>query len=127
MFCPKCGAEYRPDATECVDCRVALVQQPVANSPPPAGDPMLELVTVFESGNPALIALARSLLDSAEIEFATRGDALQDLFGWGRFPGGMNLLAGPVAFQVRAEDAEEAGALLRDLQRGEQSDADLGE
>lgn len=127
MFCPKCGAEYRPDATECVDCSVPLVQQKPVVISPPAGDPMVELVTVFESGNPALIALARSLLDSAEIEFVTSGDALQDLFGWGRFPGGMNLLAGPVVFQVRAEDAEEATALLRDLQRDEQGDAELGE
>jgi len=121
MFCPKCGAEYTTDATECVDCLVPLVQQPVARKPPP-GDPGVELVTVFESANPALIALAKSLLDSAEIEFATKGDAVQDLFGWGRFPGGVNLLTGPVAFMVRAEDAKEAGSLLTDLQQPEQGE-----
>jgi hypothetical protein len=25
MWCPSCGSEYRPGATQCVDCRVALV------------------------------------------------------------------------------------------------------
>ena len=48
---------------------------------------MGELVTVFETGDPALVALAKSLLDSAGIDFATKGDAIQDLFGLGRFPG----------------------------------------
>ena len=121
MFCPKCGAEYLPEATECVDCMVPLVQQSAEKKPSP-GDPDVEVETVFESANPALIALARSLLDSAGIEFSTKGDMLQDLFGWGRFPGGVNLLTGPVTFLVRAEDAREARSILEDLQReqGEQ-------
>jgi hypothetical protein len=30
VWCPSCGAEYRPDVTQCPDCRVALVpDQPV--------------------------------------------------------------------------------------------------
>ena len=76
---------------------------------------MGDFVTVFESGNPALIALAKSLLDSAGIEFSAKGDALQDLLGLGRFPGGTNLLTGPVVFQVGPADAEKAESLLRDL------------
>jgi hypothetical protein len=32
MWCPKCGAEYRPGFTTCADCRVPLVDDP----PPPA-------------------------------------------------------------------------------------------
>ena len=80
---------------------------------------MDDLVTVFETGDPGLIALAKSLLDSAGIEFATKGDALQDVIGLGRFPGGSNLVAGPVVFQVGPDDAREARSLLRDLQRDE--------
>jgi len=104
---------------------VPLVQQSAEKKPSP-GDPDVELATVFESANPALIALARSLLDSAGIEFSTRGDMLQDLFGWGRFPGGVNLLTGPVTFLVRAEDAREARSILEDLQReqGEQPESE---
>ncbi len=74
-----------------------------------------DLVAVFETGDPGLVALAKSLLDSAGIDFATRGDALQDLFGVGRFPGRTNLVTGPVVFQVRLNDAEKARSILRDL------------
>jgi hypothetical protein len=28
MWCPKCGAEYRPGFTACADCRLPLVDQP---------------------------------------------------------------------------------------------------
>ena len=77
---------------------------------------MSELVTVFETGDPTLVALARSILDSAQIEFVAKGDGLQDLFGLGRFPGGTNLVTGPVGFQVQPDDAEKAKSLLSDLQ-----------
>jgi putative signal transducing protein len=76
---------------------------------------MSDLVTVFETGDPALVALAKSLLDSAGIEFATKGEALQDLLGLGRFPGGNNLVTGPVVFEVGPDDAEKARSMLRDL------------
>jgi hypothetical protein len=113
MFCPKCGAEYRVGFRECADCAVPLVESAPAPSQPRNDE--VQLVTVFESGDPALIALARSLLDSAEIPFITKGDGLQDLFGWGRMPGGFNLVVGPVQFQVNQADTEEAGVLLEDL------------
>ena len=80
---------------------------------------MDDLVTIFEAGDPGLVALAKSLLDSAGIEFATKGEALQDVLGAGRFPVGSNLLAGPVVFQVLPEDEAPARALLSDLQRGD--------
>ena len=76
---------------------------------------MSDLVTVFETGDPALVALAKSLLDSEGIEFAAKGDTLQDLFGAGRFPGGSNLVTGPVVFQVSPDNAERARSLLNDL------------
>ena len=78
---------------------------------------MGDLVTVFETGDPALVSLAKSLLDSAGIDFSAKGEGLQDLLGLGRFPGGSNLLTGPVAFQVGPNDAKKARSLLRDLQR----------
>jgi len=78
-----------------------------------------DLITVFETGDPAAIALVKSLLDSAGIDFAAKGDNIQDLFGVGRFPGGNNLVTGPVSFQVRPEDAAKAKSLLSDLEGGE--------
>ena len=77
---------------------------------------MDDFVSVLETGDPGVVALAKSLLDSAGIEFTTKGEALQDVLGLGRFPGGANLVAGPVVFQVRPDDVREASALLRDLE-----------
>lgn len=34
VWCPSCGAEYRPDVKQCPDCRVALVP----DEPPSLGD-----------------------------------------------------------------------------------------
>ena len=79
---------------------------------------MSDLVVVFEAGDPAAIAMVKFLLDSAGTDFAAKGDTIQDLFGVGRFPGGTNLVTGPVAFQVRAEDAAKAKSLLSDLESG---------
>ena len=83
---------------------------------------MSDLFTIFEAGDPALVAVAKSFLDSAGIDFAVKGEALQDLLGWGRFPSGSNPLVGPVAFQVRPGDAEKAKSLLGDLRSGEKEE-----
>jgi hypothetical protein len=76
----------------------------------------VELVTVFRAGREDLVALAQSMLQSAGIDFAVRGEGIQDILGWGRFPIGNNLLAGPIQIQVRSEDAEDARALLASLE-----------
>ena len=83
---------------------------------------MSDLVTIFETGDPSLVALAKSLLGSVGIEFTAKGEAIQDLFGVGRFPGGSNLVTGPVVFQVGPDDAKRAKSLLRDLRRDEQGE-----
>ena len=80
----------------------------------PREDEHPEPVTVFESSDPAVIAVAESLLEEAEIDFFAKGEGIQDLFGGGRI-GRVNPVVGPVQFQVAAEDAEEARAVLREL------------
>jgi hypothetical protein len=72
-------------------------------------------VTVLETGDPGLVAVAKSLLESAGIQYFAKGEALQNLFGWGQFGTGFNPIVGVVQLQVAAEDAEDATALLRDL------------
>jgi hypothetical protein len=72
-------------------------------------------VTVLETGDQALLAVAKSLLESASIPYYAKGEAMQDLFAWGRFGTGFNPFVGPVRLQVAPEDAEEAAALLREL------------
>ena len=63
-------------------------------------------VTVFVTRDAGLLALAQSVLESAELEFVTKGEHLQNIPGqivW-------------MELQVRAEDAGEAKALLADLE-----------
>ena len=74
-----------------------------------------EIVTVFETGNAALVALAKSMLDAADIAYAVRGENLQNLFGGGVIGTGFNVLVGPVQIQVRREDEVEARSVLSDL------------
>lgn len=72
-------------------------------------------VTVLETGDQALLAVAKSLLEEAGIHYFAKGEGVQDLFAWGRMGTGFNPFVGPVQLQVAAEDAEEASALLREF------------
>ena len=75
-----------------------------------------ELVTVFQTGNPIALALAKGALESAGIPFVSEGEGLQDLIGLGRFPGGFNVATGPVKIHVDARDAEAAKEVLADIE-----------
>ena len=111
MFCPKCGQEYRDGVTVCGECDVALTPDP---PDPPPGDETewRDLETVLVTSDPALLAVARSLLDAEGIPTFSRGELLQDVVGWGRLPGGSNLVSGPVRLEVPADRSQEARALL---------------
>ncbi|HTY42380.1 MAG TPA: DUF2007 domain-containing protein [Thermoanaerobaculia bacterium] len=108
MFCPKCGDEYQPGYTRCADCETDLVEALPAQEEAPA----LAMVTVLETGDQSLIAVARSLLDGAGIPYIARNDRLQNLFGWGAIGTGYSVAVGPVRLQVLEEDAETARELL---------------
>ena len=109
MYCPNCKTEYREGFTRCSDCAADLVSElPTAGAD-------IELVNVFETGNPALIAVVESLLDDEGIDFLTRNENLQDMFGGGRLAG-FNQILGPVQFWVREEDVAAAKQLLADLE-----------
>ncbi len=75
-----------------------------------------ELVTVFQTGNPIALALAKGALESAGIPFVSEGEGLQDLIGLGRFPGGFNVATGPVKIHVDTRDAEAAKEVLADIE-----------
>ena len=74
----------------------------------------VELVPVLATGDAALIALAKSLLESEHIEYLLIGEGLQDLFSLGRVTG-YSFAMGPAEFWVRADDEARARELLKDL------------
>jgi hypothetical protein len=111
MICPECAAEYRDGFTRCSDCQIDLVDPAITTEHVPE----TRLVKVYESGNAAIIPFVQSLLADAGIDFMTKGEPLQDLFGWGRFGANLNYVIGPVQFYVREEDQEEAVAIFRSL------------
>ncbi len=112
MFCPQCRKEYREGFATCYDCGVPLVAQ----LPPEPRPEYVQLVTVFSTGNEGIIAVARSILDSAGIEYTLKGEGLQDLFALGRIGSGFNPVVGPVEVQVHESDATRARELLAELQ-----------
>ena len=75
-----------------------------------------ELVTVFQTGNPMALALAKGALESAGIPLISEGEGLQDLIGLGRFPGGFNVATGPVRIHVDVRDADAAREVLADIE-----------
>jgi hypothetical protein len=134
MICPKCKAEYVAGFTRCSDCQVLLVD---ALPEPEDGDrnrtkpgksksPLerLELEAVLKSGDPGLVMLAESLLQSADIPFMPRGGISNTIAGWGGLAGESR----PVELLVNRVDAEQARALLADLdayvQEGEAAGGD---
>jgi Putative prokaryotic signal transducing protein len=126
MFCPQCGAEYRPGFTRCYDCQVDLVEQPPPRKPrrrprdKSEASPSVQLlkpVCIFRSGDPGRIAVAQSILRSAEVPFVVLNEAVQDMVGLGRFPAGFNIALGPVKIMVSESDAEDARLLVEDPER----------
>jgi hypothetical protein len=110
VFCPKCGDEFRPGFTHCADCDVDLVEKrPEVDPPPP-----FEMVTVLETGDQSLVAVAKSVLEGAGIPCIARNERLQNLFGWGTIGTGFNAAMGPIRIQVLREDADTAQELLAD-------------
>lgn len=112
MYCSSCGESANRTATACPECGGALVE----TRPGPAPDPTIQLTSILATGDHAVIAIARSLLDAEGIQYVVRAEGLQDLFGWGRVGAGYNIVAGPAEFVVREEDAQRARDLLADLQ-----------
>jgi hypothetical protein len=133
LICPKCGAEYLPGFTHCSDCDVPLVDT-LSRAERPAGESSLgepvELVTVFRSGDPGRIALAKSILQSASVPFVVLNESVQNWVGLGTFPAGFNIALGPVEIQVARPDADDARQMLGDLEKGSawtDNDEDAGQ
>ena len=76
-------------------------------------------VTVFESGHEGLIALAKSMLDEANIEYSVKGEGVENLMGVGVMGTGFNPITGAIQIQVLEENAAQARELLKDLKESD--------
>ncbi len=110
MFCPKCRSEYVPDVHECPDCRVPLVEA----LPPETVWDYVDLVTVYQTWDHGLFALAKSILEEEGIRFCASGEAF--------FTIGNPALG--VRLQVSREDAEKARELLAGLDEADSVEED---
>lgn len=99
MVCPRHGAEDRRGPA-----KNSKGKTPVAAKQPRAAE-FVEYVTVLETGNPALIAIAKSLLNNVGIPFNAKSEGPQTV-----------LAGGLVQIQVAKQDEARAKELLEDLE-----------
>ncbi len=74
-----------------------------------------EFVTVYETGNVALLAVVKSLLDDGNIKYFVKGENLQNLTGAGSIGFGSNLVLGPIEVQVEKRNKLRAVKLLQNV------------
>lgn len=117
MYCPRCLVEYREGFTQCSDCGVPLL----SGAPPDPDakfDPTLKLVVVLETNDRVKAAMAKGLLEEAEIPFFVLGQIallVNDVDG---------LLGKWVRVQVPSDREAEARELLEQMLQPV-ADADL--
>lgn len=80
MYCPLCGAEYRPGFTVCSDCQVALVPDPPGTPSANASTDGLSLRPVWSGNDPRQLAEICAALERQKIPTRTfrREDRLYD-------------------------------------------------
>jgi hypothetical protein len=83
-----------------------------------------KLVTVFKTGHHGTIAVIKSILDEAGLQYSVKGEGIQDLIGAGVFGVGYNPITGPVEFQVLEENVEYAKELLKDVSENPEATKD---
>ena len=79
-----------------------------------APDPDIRLVTILRTADAGLVAVVKSILDAADIDYFLRGETLHNVMGWSG-PGLSNGALGEAEFQVRESDAADATRLLARL------------
>jgi len=106
MICPNCKAEYRRGIYVCEGCDVPLVDflpdDEKSESTEPQDNVFMDL---FITSNAGEIAMIKSLLDDAGIDYYFQGERFASVHS-GAFPSRL---------YVRADQCDEALEILRDL------------
>jgi len=123
MICPQCGTEYREGFDMCTDCHVPLIPK-MDWGPEDKKGGKTKLVCIFSTGSQAQIAVAKSLLDGADIPFMVKNEGVQDLLGFGRMGTGYNPLTGPIEIWVDEKDSFQAKEIISDLDNPSEEEDD---
>ena len=119
MICPKCGAEYQPGFTECVDCRVPLAEPGSLDAAPGPGDEWVVLTEhTFRFGWASLGVMddAGFRLIALKSELESGGIPVQfDPFAPGEGGGFTDTFYQPIRLLVRSADIPRAVRVLEDF------------
>ena len=72
-------------------------------------------VRVMELPDPGALAIAKSLLQEAGVDFFIKNEETQALFGWGQLGTGYNVIIGPPVVMVDSSRVDEVRELLAPL------------
>jgi hypothetical protein len=111
MFCPKCKAEYKEGVRICPECDVDLVNEL-------SEDDFMEFVKVFESADPNLTVIIKSILEDAGIRYFVPGDNMQSILG-AKFSFAFGADIGNAVFLVSQGDAKIAKELIKEVENSE--------
>jgi hypothetical protein len=114
MYCPECGAEYRPIATVCSDCQVALVPNPPDPAEKDSASQEDYIVLLWSGSNPAERAVVQEALERENIP--VRALRREDTI--------LPLGHAPIEVYVPSSFAEKATEILNQLNPGEPADGD---
>lgn len=107
MICPECKCEYIEGITECIDCKIPLVEESQIELVAKPDFPRFVIFKTFP--HPYEAHLARDYLDLCDIEaFVPRhqGDVVQPIIKYA-YPGGF--------LMIKEEDVNETRKIFNDL------------
>jgi hypothetical protein len=105
MICPECKAEYRAGFTKCADCEVELVDKISAENERSFALENIIFKTVMTSFNQGEIALAKSLLESNNVQCFVQGESFNSLLK----------TSIPVSIKVPEDSIEQAKEILKEF------------
>jgi hypothetical protein len=115
MFCPDCGAEYRPEVRVCAECHVPLVPAlPEEEAPTPDA----KIVPVFRTTDAVLLPIVTSLIESAGIEYFVQGEEALSLIPVGSAGSSVSRASLGAIVHVPEEDAASVREMLAEIRQG---------
>jgi hypothetical protein len=105
MICPRCKAEYVDGITFCADCGIPLVDR-LPDEPKKADKPPKKYRQLGSNFNAGEIAIIKSILDGAGIDYYFKGERFQTIHAQ---------YVDPAILMVWEEQYKEAKKLLGNL------------